>query len=434
MVFANFSGQAVRVFWAGCEEDEAAEELRAELGSTNTSNQTTECRARAGEWFVVRSAAGEKLLRARSEWQPHVHAVPASAAGYHGQPTSVHFELAEPEAAAWQDPALALQVFWCPNAPDGYDEERLVLPHLAADAPRGSQSSYCGHVFRVRRKRDGAEVLSCTAAEREQTYAITAAAVAAALPPPAAMPDEPMPPLVREYTRHAMAGFDVRAEAGLLAAVPELRAALEYDLEAIANLIPAPALGVLRDARIYVNAGLRFGPLYKSTAGNGLCVHWDRGWLRGVGNMEEKEGHVEVYRASGYLRERAFMPMVLLHELTHALHFRLESFVQPRVDAAYAQAMADGKYESVDYVLGGKRRAYAAENAAEYVAECAEAYWGTNDYYPFVRSELEAFDPAGAALCRELWNLTAEDVACAKSHLDLRRQEKGVKWKEEGDI
>ena len=39
----------------------------------------------------------------------------------------------------------------------------------------------------------------------------------------------------------------------------------------------------------------------------------------------------------------------------------------------------------------------------EYFAECSEAYFGTNDFYPFVRSELRRHDPDAAALLGRLW-------------------------------
>jgi hypothetical protein len=39
----------------------------------------------------------------------------------------------------------------------------------------------------------------------------------------------------------------------------------------------------------------------------------------------------------------------------------------------------------------------------EYFAEATEAYFGTNDFYPYVRSELAAHDPAMFALLGKLW-------------------------------
>ena len=39
----------------------------------------------------------------------------------------------------------------------------------------------------------------------------------------------------------------------------------------------------------------------------------------------------------------------------------------------------------------------------EYFAEASEAYFGTNDFYPFVRQELEQHDPEMFLLLKKLW-------------------------------
>ena len=44
----------------------------------------------------------------------------------------------------------------------------------------------------------------------------------------------------------------------------------------------------------------------------------------------------------------------------------------------------------------------------EYFAEATEAYFGTNDYYPFIRPELELFDAGGARAVEAAWGLTKE--------------------------
>jgi hypothetical protein len=39
----------------------------------------------------------------------------------------------------------------------------------------------------------------------------------------------------------------------------------------------------------------------------------------------------------------------------------------------------------------------------EYFAETTEAFFGTNDFFPFVRSELRRHDPGGYELLKKLW-------------------------------
>jgi hypothetical protein len=45
----------------------------------------------------------------------------------------------------------------------------------------------------------------------------------------------------------------------------------------------------------------------------------------------------------------------------------------------------------------------------EYFAEQSEALFGTNDFFPFVRSELEQHDPRMFALLKRLWREESND-------------------------
>jgi hypothetical protein len=42
-------------------------------------------------------------------------------------------------------------------------------------------------------------------------------------------------------------------------------------------------------------------------------------------------------------------------------------------------------------------------NPMEYFAETSESFFGTNDFYPFVRVELQRHDPKMYELPRKLW-------------------------------
>ena len=39
----------------------------------------------------------------------------------------------------------------------------------------------------------------------------------------------------------------------------------------------------------------------------------------------------------------------------------------------------------------------------EFFAEMTEVHFGTNDFYPFIRAELERDEPEIALLLREIW-------------------------------
>ena len=43
-------------------------------------------------------------------------------------------------------------------------------------------------------------------------------------------------------------------------------------------------------------------------------------------------------------------------------------------------------------------------NEMEYFAEMSEAWFGTNDYYPFDREDLKAHDTQAYNLMQEVWN------------------------------
>ena len=42
----------------------------------------------------------------------------------------------------------------------------------------------------------------------------------------------------------------------------------------------------------------------------------------------------------------------------------------------------------------------------EYFAESTEAFFGTNDFYPFVRPELKEFDPQMYEVVKKAWGVT----------------------------
>ena len=48
---------------------------------------------------------------------------------------------------------------------------------------------------------------------------------------------------------------------------------------------------------------------------------------------------------------------------------------------------------------------YHPSNDQEYFAECTETFFQTNDFYPFVRSELQQPDPHTYQLLKKLWKV-----------------------------
>jgi Mlc titration factor MtfA (ptsG expression regulator) len=95
--------------------------------------------------------------------------------------------------------------------------------------------------------------------------------------------------------------------------------------------------------------------------------------------------------------------MVILHELAHAYHDQVLGFDEPRIQKAWARFKDSGKYEKVLHISGNMRRHYALTDPKEFFAEMTEAFFGTNDFYPFVHGELKKELPEVHQLLDEIW-------------------------------
>jgi len=211
------------------------------------------------------------------------------------------------------------------------------------------------------------------------------------------------------YEKHEMCGWCVMSEKGLYEKMPGLKHALFQDLVAISKKVPEDALSQIRCTKIYVNE--RY--IYKDPKCQervGMCFHPSAEWLKRNSNLPEKAECVEIYKAKEYLQRRGYMPWVILHELSHSLHWHI-SYEHEGIKRWYKRAMDSGLYGEVPFILGGTRPAYAATNQMEYFAESSEAYWGLNDFFPFSREELKEFDPAGFEMCETIWNLDAKELS-----------------------
>ena len=63
----------------------------------------------------------------------------------------------------------------------------------------------------------------------------------------------------------------------------------------------------------------------------------------------------------------------------------------------------EGIYERVMLYTGRTVRHYGLSNHKEYFAESTEAYLGVNDFYPFVRAELEKHDQRMFKVMEKVW-------------------------------
>ena len=173
---------------------------------------------------------------------------------------------------------------------------------------------------------------------------------------------------------------------------------LANHLQRIRYIVPADRLEQLQQMRIWIelhNAELKF-PQY----------HPDRGWLVTHGHDPRLVKHVHIPRAQ-YLLDRhnwAKHPYCVLHELAHAYHDQVLDFENAEVLAAFQNARKAGIYDGVLLFTGEMGvRHYGMTNQMEYFAEATEAYFGVNDFYPFVRAELQKHDPGMFRLLEKVW-------------------------------
>jgi Mlc titration factor MtfA (ptsG expression regulator) len=206
------------------------------------------------------------------------------------------------------------------------------------------------------------------------------------------------------YEQRLIAGWTVHVNVKLIDTdAPALEKALQLlraQLDEIVRGVPAKAVTELRKVPLY------FNPPYPQGRA-GAAYHPGADWLRENGHDPAMAKGVEFTNVSIFEAETRRMPNFALHELAHAYHDRVLGFDNVEIEAAFQKAKAAGKYDHVQRqdAEGRKRfaKAYAMTNAQEYFAECSEAFFSRNDFYPFTREELQKQDPEMSALLKRLW-------------------------------
>ncbi len=179
---------------------------------------------------------------------------------------------------------------------------------------------------------------------------------------------------------------------------------LRIQLQEIVRAVPAPAVGKLREIRLW------FSPPYPAVR-SGAEYHPDVGWLRSNQRNPAMARGVEFTGVEDFEAETRRMPNFTLHELAHGYHDRVleGGFGNAEIKAQYDKAKASGVYDRVERQDSeGRRRfdrAYALSTPMEYFAESTEAYFTRNDFFPFHRGELHQADPEMEALVGRLWGV-----------------------------
>ena len=171
---------------------------------------------------------------------------------------------------------------------------------------------------------------------------------------------------------------------------------LGNNLYQITLVVPPRRVEELRKVAIWID----FDHVLKN-----MQYHPNVNWLRQNGHDPAMAKGVQIGCAQRLINHQqpGGQPWAVLHELAHAYHDQVLGWNFPPVVKAFRQAQADGKLESVLRNRGGKQRHYALTNHKEFFAEMTEAYFGTNDFYPFVREELRTDFPEANQLMKAIW-------------------------------
>jgi hypothetical protein len=202
-----------------------------------------------------------------------------------------------------------------------------------------------------------------------------------------------------KYTKREIQGFTVLVNPEVDLHPDEAKLAfveLETQLKKINEVVPEAALADLKKIKLWVEWEVK-----KNGAAE---FHVSSGWLKSNGYNPDKLHVVEINNLKNFVAwSQKTQPWMILHELAHSYHFTVLGDKYAPLQTAYRQAMERKLYDSVEFVHGGNRKAYAATNPAEYFAELSEAYFGKNDFFPFTRDELEKHDPVGFEMMRKAW-------------------------------
>jgi len=217
--------------------------------------------------------------------------------------------------------------------------------------------------------------------------------------------DAVKPDPVSAYHQKNIRGWDVFVHKTLLREEKESGdAALElidYQLYEIQRRLPEHAVTKIQEIPIWLESD-------NTHANPCAAYHVSADWLGKNGFLREKAKAIEISSAKTFLKWTIEQPFMLLHELSHGYHDRVLGYDEPRVREAFKQAQKSGKYDKVLHIHGPEKKHYALENEKEYFAELTESYFGTNDFYPFVRAELKRHDPEGYRVIEMLWKEPTE--------------------------
>jgi hypothetical protein len=182
---------------------------------------------------------------------------------------------------------------------------------------------------------------------------------------------------------------------------------LQTEFDGLLKALPAKAVKILRRIPVWIEWDSRTGDNMHALAVYRSADHYVSGPYGGT----LKNGAIQLFSLKKLTHEKESSirrsRLVLLHEMSHAIHHVMLGYGNQQVRFAYHQAMDRKLYDRVQTDWGSVERAYAATNAAEYFAELSCAYLDRCQSYPFTRDELKEHDPTGYQLMESIWGNAA---------------------------
>lgn len=222
-----------------------------------------------------------------------------------------------------------------------------------------------------------------------------------------APPKKEPPPKPTSRTERQVEGWTVRVDDRLLNGPDaELGAKalrfLEHKLADIKVVVPEDKVKVLQ--KVVIVLDLTHGDL------GPMQYHPSKGWLKANGYAEDLEKCVHLPRAADVATKRNVreQPWVILHELAHAYHDQVLGFDDPRVREVYEAYKKGGHGDKALLYDGNRVKHYALTNPQEFFAEMTEAYFGSNDFFPFNRAELKESERDVYDLMERVWSAPAK--------------------------
>ena len=208
-----------------------------------------------------------------------------------------------------------------------------------------------------------------------------------------------------EFEKRDIEGWTVHVEKTLVEEHPEIGPKalriLKNQLYRISRAVPGEVLKKIRKVPIWIQ--------YRCKDRKCAEYHPTARWLREHGQNPEKAKCVDIANAENFVEWTRTLRWMMLHEMAHAYHDRVLGFDHPGVKAAYERAKKSGKYDEVLHWTECHARHWGLTNHKEFFAEMTETYFGTNEYFPFVRAELKGHDRKIYDLLAEVWDAKSDE-------------------------